>query len=283
MKIVIDSGATKADWLLFDENNLHLKTYATLGLNPECTTVKELENRVEANIQLTDVLTQVQRIYFYGSGCGVQRAQQIILKLLKKYCTKAIYFEVEEDTYAAIYSAVKKGEEAIVCINGTGSNCTHFNGEKIEHQPDFLGYLATDDCSGSDFGRQILKDFFLKIMPLDLRLKLESTTDLSLDSVKNYLYVKESPNAYMASFLPFLIENKNHPYFQKMIVARIEFFIDYYIMQIKNCKELPIYFIGSVAYLLQDEFQKILKRKGFSSLGNFIQKPIDGLIKNHTF
>ena len=40
---------------------------------------------------------------------------------------------VEEDTYAAIYSTVGVlHSPAVVCILGTGSNCTYYDGEKVD-------------------------------------------------------------------------------------------------------------------------------------------------------
>jgi N-acetylglucosamine kinase-like BadF-type ATPase len=36
---------------------------------------------------------------------------------------------VEEDTYAAVYATTPKGQQAIVSILGTGSNCSYFDGK----------------------------------------------------------------------------------------------------------------------------------------------------------
>lgn len=35
MKIIVDSGSTKADWIAFDNNGHIIFTTSTLGLNPE--------------------------------------------------------------------------------------------------------------------------------------------------------------------------------------------------------------------------------------------------------
>jgi N-acetylglucosamine kinase-like BadF-type ATPase len=50
-------------------------------------------------------------------------------KYFKTFC----YISVEEDTYAAVYATTPKGQQAIVSILGTGSNCSYFDGKEL-HQ-----------------------------------------------------------------------------------------------------------------------------------------------------
>jgi N-acetylglucosamine kinase-like BadF-type ATPase len=52
-------------------------------------------------------------------------------QIFQNYFPNAI-ISVEEDTYAAVY-ATTKGQQAIVSILGTGSNCSYFDGKEL-HQ-----------------------------------------------------------------------------------------------------------------------------------------------------
>lgn len=277
MKLVVDSGSTKSDWILFDSDGNFIKTFATLGLNPEVVSEEEVLKRLNVSQELMVLQTKVKEVHFYGSGCGTERSKTLMKLSLNKFFTATDKFIVKEDTYAAVYATCKQNEQAIVCINGTGSNCSFFNGEEVIQAVDSLGYLAMDDCGGVQFGREMIRAYFFKTMPEALRIKFAETFDLDSDIIKNRFYKTENPNAYLASFLPFLIENKSEPFFINLIQNQIQFFVDHYIKQFDNYKEVPINFVGSVAFLLQDSFKDILKNNGLIT-GKFYQKPLDGLI-----
>lgn len=280
MKIIVDSGSTKADWVLFDSKENSETVVSSLGLNPEVITSVEFEQRVDQLIEVRNKKELVTELYFYGAGCGTPRAKQIVLDFFRGYFKNLKELHVMEDTYAAVYATTKLGEQAIVCINGTGSNCSYFDGELVHQRVQSLGYIAMDDCSGSAFGRLMIKGYYLKSMPEELRILLEQKYDLDADVIKNHFYKMENPNAYLASFLPFLITHKEHPYFKNLIEDQFQFFIDYYIKQHPEYSQVPIHFIGSVAYLLQDCFREKLVLNGLK-VGVFYQKPLDGLRTFH--
>lgn len=277
MKLIVDSGSTKADWILFDSDGSFIKTFATLGLNPEVVSIDEVLKRLNISEDLMVLQTKVKEIHFYGSGCGTIRSKEMMYVALQKFFIETSIFIIKEDTYAAVFATCKENEKAIVCINGTGSNCSYFNGTEVIQAVDSLGYLAMDDCGGVQFGREMIRSYFFKTMPQDLRVKFETSYDLNSDTIKNRFYKTENPNAYLASFLPFLIENKNEPFFKELIESQITFFINNYIKQFDNSKDVPIHFVGSVAFLLKDDFEKVLKQNELNP-GKFYQKPLDGLI-----
>nr|WP_297307203.1 N-acetylglucosamine kinase [uncultured Flavobacterium sp.] len=277
MKLVVDSGSTKADWILFNSEGSFVKTFQTLGLNPEVVSEDEVLKRLNVSEDLMSLQTKVEEIHFYGSGCGTKRSKENMLSALKKFFVATQNFIVKEDTYAAVYATCKANENAIVCINGTGSNCSYFNGTEVIQAVDSLGYLAMDDCGGVQFGREMIRAYFFKTMPDYLRLKFAERYDLNSDTIKNRFYKTENPNAYLASFLPFLIEYKEEEFSKNLIESQIQFFIDHYIKQFENYNEVSIHFVGSVAYLLQNEFESVLLKNNLIP-GKFYQKPLDGLI-----
>lgn len=277
MKLIVDSGSTKADWILFDSNGSFIKTFATLGLNPEVVSIDEVLKRLNISEDLMVLQTKVREIHFYGSGCGTIRSKEMMQVALQKFFTETSIFIIKEDTYAAVYATCKENEKAIVCINGTGSNCSYFDGSEVIQAVDSLGYLAMDDCGGVQFGREMIRSYFFKTMPENLRVKFATSYDLNSDTIKNRFYKTENPNAYLASFLPFLIEHKSESFFKELIESQITFFINNYIKQFENYKEVPIHFVGSVAFLLKENFEEILKQNELTP-GKFYQKPLDGLI-----
>src|SRR5690606_30186941 len=103
MKFVVDSGSTKADWLLFN-NKQYLGVYNTLGLNPEVLNIDVLVERMVCNEELANLRTSIKEIYFYGSGCSTTHSKKIMRDALEKVFENADFFEILEDTYAAVYA-----------------------------------------------------------------------------------------------------------------------------------------------------------------------------------
>jgi N-acetylglucosamine kinase-like BadF-type ATPase len=187
---------------------------------------------------------------------------------------------VYEDTYAAVFATTPKNQEAIVCILGTGSNCSYFDGHILHHKVQSLGYIAMDDCSGNQFGRQLIRDYYFSKMPANLATEFAKTYDLDADVIKHNLYKEPNPNAYMATFAKFLILHKAEEYCQKLVRKDMQIFVDNYITQYENCKEVPINFIGSIAFYLKEELKEVLESNGLT-IGNVLRRPIDGLIEFH--
>ena len=279
MKLLVDSGSTKADWISIDETGKILFTTQTLGLNPEVLNKEEIITRVNDRFDISLNKENVTHLFFYGAGCGTDRMKNFLTDVFKEYFPNATVV-VHEDTYAAVYATTPKNEKAIVCILGTGSNCSYFDGKILHQKVQSLGYIAMDDCSGNQFGRQLIRDYYFGKMPSNLANKFAETYDLDADVIKNHLYKQPNPNAYMATFAKFLILHKDEEYCQKLVRKDMQVFVDNYITQYENCKEVPVHFIGSIAFYLKEELKEVLESNGLT-IGNVLRRPIDGLIDFH--
>ena len=279
MILVVDSGSTKTDWIAVDISGDTLFATQTLGLNPQVLSSAILKERIINNFDLYQNREQVTHLYFYGAGCGVDSPQQRIKKVFDEIFVHAEII-IKEDTYAAVYATVQPEEEAIVCILGTGSNCTYYDGSNIEQRVTSLGYILMDEASGNFFGKQLIRSYYFNTMPKQLSLEFEKEYDLSPDAVKENIYRRENPNTYLATFSRFLIKHKDIPLFQDIIAKGLKRFINHQILQFDNAKEVPIHFIGSISHFLKDEIETALKRKGLT-MGRIVQRPIDELVKYH--
>ncbi|MBP6372886.1 MAG: N-acetylglucosamine kinase, partial [Flavobacterium sp.] len=186
-----------------------------------------------------------------------------------------------EDTYAAVYATTPKNEKAIVSILGTGSNCSYFDGVVLHQKVQSLGYIAMDDCSGNRFGRHLLRAYYFNKMPAHLAKAFEKEYNLEPDYIKNNLYKEPNPNAYLATFAKFLIKHKDEELCKAFIFAEMEDFVENYIKQFDNCTEVPVHFVGSIAFYLKDELEMVLNKHGIR-VGNVLRRPIDGLIAYHS-
>ena len=279
MKLLVDSGSTKADWISIDDAGKVLFTTQTLGLNPEVLNKEEIVQRLNDKFDISHNKAAVTHLFFYGAGCGTDRMKNFLAEVFADYFPNAV-ISVHEDTYAAVFATTPKNEKAIVCILGTGSNCSYFDGSVLHQKVQSLGYIAMDDCSGNQFGRQLIRGYYFNKMPKELAKKFEKAYDLEADVIKNHLYKEPNPNAYLATFAKFLIQHKNEVFCQKIIFAAMEDFVENYIKQYDNAKEVPIHFIGSIAFYLKEELEIVLK-KHHLNLGNVLRRPIDGLIQYH--
>lgn len=279
MKLIVDSGSTKTDWIALNPQNEVVYETQTLGLNPQVLSDQILEERIINNYDLYRKRKSVNYIHFYGAGCGTRPPRELLQKVLQGIFPNAT-IEVKEDTYAAVYAATERGKESIVCILGTGSNCSYFDGQNVEQRIDSLGYILMDDGSGNYFGRQLLRDYYFNKIPEKMAAVFEESFDLSSESIKTNLYKKPNPNTYLATFARFLIENKENEYSQNLIKKGFALFAQNQIMQFKNSANIPVHFIGSIAYFLKDELAEVLNELGLT-IGNVHKKPIDGLVEYH--
>lgn len=279
MKLLVDSGSTKADWIAINDEGKVLFTTQSLGLNPEVLTKEEVIKRLNDKFDISHNKNKAKNLFFYGAGCGTDRMKDFLTNIFKEYFVNATV-SVNEDTYAAVYATTPKDTEAIVCILGTGSNCSFYDGKVLHQKVQSLGYIAMDDASGNRFGRHLLRGYFFNKMPEDLAKEFETEFNVDADFVKNKLYKEPNPNAYLATFAKFLIRHKDSEFCQAIIKKEMESFVDNYIKQFDNYKEVPVHFIGSIAFYLKDELEIILSNHGIK-IGNVLRRPIDGLIEYH--
>ncbi|WP_136465473.1 N-acetylglucosamine kinase [Flagellimonas onchidii] len=279
MILIVDSGATKSDWIALDDKGEKLFLTQTLGLSPEVLTREVIEDRLANNFELSQNREEVNQLYFYGAGCGTDRMKKFLKEIFKDFFPNA-KTEVREDTFAAIYATTQIGHQGIVCILGTGSNCSYYDGHQLFQKVTSLGYILMDDGSGNFFGRKLLRDYYFHKMPSDLGIKFAKEYNLDADVIKENLYKQPNPNTYLATFARFIIENKEHPYCQGVIDKGLQQFVNNYIMQFELATKVPISFVGSIAHFLRDELAVILERNDLI-LGVIRQRPIEGLVEFH--
>jgi N-acetylglucosamine kinase-like BadF-type ATPase len=279
MKLIVDSGSTKADWIAIDDHGKILFTTQTLGLNPEILEGPEIIERLNDRFDILQNKKEATHLFFYGAGCGTDKMKFSLSQIFQEYFSNAI-IEVQEDTYAAVYATTPKGEEAVVCILGTGSNCSYYDGTALHQKVQSLGYIVMDDCSGNNFGKELIRKYYFNKMPKELAVEFEKEYNLDADFIKNKLYKEANPNAYLATFAKFLIQHKDSDFCRKIIFKGMKSFVKNYIKQYDKCNDIPIHFVGSIAFYLKDELQEVFDKYDLQ-LGNVLRRPIDGLIAYH--
>lgn len=282
MILITDSGSTKCDWIAIDHTGKRLaEKIRTKGLNPAILTEEELKTIISGSEELMRYKSEVSHIFFYGAGCGTDKPRTMLTHVLH-FLFPSAAVDVQEDTMAAVRAALNHSDEAaVVCIMGTGSNCSYYDGEQLHQRVKSLGYTLMDEASGNYFGKQLIRDYYFKKMPETVKNAFEHKYNLDADFIKYNLYKQANPNAYLANFAEFMFLNKDSEYIHELIKRGFRLFTEHMIMQFRDeLKSCPVHFAGSIAYFSQEEIKEVAAEYGFR-VGNFIRRPIDGLVDYH--
>ena len=277
MKLIVDSGSTKADWVLIQADGSRLD-FASEGIN-SMTQSSEIILSIISGIQhLIDISKQVQEVFFYGAGCSKGETREIVEAVLASVFSNAVV-KVDTDLMACAL-ATYNNEPMISCILGTGSNACYFDGKVLKQKIPALGYVLGDEGGGSYFGKQLLKAYFYETLPEDLRTQFNRRYSLEIQELLKNVYQEPSANRYLASFTKFIGDNKMHPYMKDIVKTGLQIFLNNFVCCYSNAKQLQINFVGSVAYYFQEELRNVGKEIGLS-IGSIFQKPIEGLVAFH--
>ncbi|MBF8149989.1 N-acetylglucosamine kinase [Winogradskyella sp. F6397] len=283
MILITDGGSTKCDWIAIDDDGKQsVDKIRTKGLNPAIVAEKKLNKIIRKSKELMALADEVTHIYFYGAGCGTDKPTLLLKSILEFYFKNAIV-EVREDTYAAVRACIESNDEAaVVCILGTGSNCSYFDGKDLHQRVSSLGFILMDDASGNYFGKQLIRDYFFNKMPDTISVAFAHKHNLDADFIKYNLYKQTNPSAYLADHAEFMFINKDSEYISNIITKGIRLFAENMILQYKDELKsgVPVHFAGSIAYFGQAEIKQVAKEYGFK-VGNFVRRPIEGLVDYH--
>ncbi len=278
MIAIVDGGSTKCDWVILENSGkLNLKT-TTLGFNPNIINTDFIPREIDKNQELYFLKNHIEKLFFYGSGCGTaHNAKKIEQELATAFPNAEL--SVKEDMTAAAYAAYN-GEPAIVCILGTGSNSCYFDGEKIRTDLPSLGFLIGDEGSGSALGKHLLRRFFMKKLPKDLEAEFKATYNLTIDEALKQMYHNPRANAYLGEFNKFIADHRKHSYFQNMVFDEMKNFLDYQVLPYPEAREAEINFIGYIAYIYEDILRSAAAELNLK-VGRVVQKPIESLVDYH--
>ncbi len=279
MILITDSGSTKCDWIALDNNGEEVFKTRTKGLNPAILQPEELLIRISENEELKAHRGRVEKVYFYGAGCGTEKPRLALENQLKDFF-KIDAVIVKEDTAAAVYATVGD-KPGIVCILGTGSNCCYSDGKNIEQRVVSLGYTIMDEASGNWYGKALLRDYYFNNMPNDLKERFVASYNVDADFIKANLYKSPNANAYLANHAEFIFQNLEEGYIKKLLRRGLRKFSKHMIMQFQEeAKSCKVHFVGSIAHFASRRIHQVAEEFDYE-VGKIVRRPIDGLVEYH--
>lgn len=277
MIVVVDSGSTKADWVVVQDTDT--RVIHTMGFNPIYHSSDLIREKVQDGFRENDIpVEEVSHVFYYGTAIWDDKKKAIIHEALKQVFLEAD-LEIEHDLLGAARATCGR-EAGISCIIGTGSNTCKYDGRDIVDNVTNLGYFIGDEGSGAHLGKALVKAYFYRELPRDLIDPLEELVPGGKSEFLTNIYNKPSPNVYLASLTRFIGAHRDHFFMQRLIADCFSEFLDRHVRKYSEHLHLPIHFIGSVAYHFQDFLCLLLEERGMIA-GNFIKKPVDTLVEYH--
>jgi len=206
IKLIADSGSTKAEWCLLDGKKK--KTIFTQGISPYFLTLTEIVDILEKELKPKMKGVSPSIIHFYGTGCSNPANVKMMKQALKKIFPKAT-ITVDHDLMGAA-KALCGDQKGIACILGTGSNSCYFNGKKILKNSPGLGYVLGDEGSGAYLGRKVVQYYLYNTFDPDLMDRFKAKFNMGAVEILDAIYKQPMPNRFLASFAVFLSENRGH-------------------------------------------------------------------------
>ena len=285
MLLIADSGSTKTDWCLCNQDTIIL-SIQTQGINPYHQTEEAIEEvlrdellpQFEAQSSKFEAHVSQPKVIFYGSGCANATACNRIKEALFKVLGSEDV-TVHSDLLGAA-RALCGHEEGIACVLGTGSNSCLYNGKEITANTPPLGYILGDEGSSAVLGRRLVGDCLKNQLPEAIRDEFLAEYQLTQEIILEKVYRQPLANRFLASLTPFLSKHREVPEVHKLLV---ESFTDFFVRNVKQYRRpwLPIHFVGSIANAFPGELKEAAESLGME-LGSILQSPMEGLIKYHS-
>lgn len=277
VKLIADSGSTKAEWCLLDGTKK--KKIITQGMSPYFLGQADVQAILENELKPKLKNINPEEVFYYGTGCSNPNNAAMIKKALQQTFADASV-NVDHDLSGAARALCGR-TKGIACILGTGSNSCYYNGKKIIKNSPGLGFILGDEGSGANLGIKTVQYYLYNTFDPDLMERFKSKYNTNAAEILESVYKKPLPNRYLAQYAAFLAENRGHYMVENIIEDSLNDFFFNHICKYTESWRLPIHFIGSVAYGFKDVLKDLCNAYQFQ-LGTVMKNPMDGLIKYHS-
>lgn len=276
VKLVADSGSTKTEWCLM--NGKERRTFFTQGMSPYFLTSLQIEELVRAELlpQLGDTMPDL--VFYYGTGCGTEQNRHLVHKSLHGIWPHA-KIEVNHDLMAAA-RALCGHNSGIASILGTGSNSCYYDGKEIVKNNPGLGYILGDEGSGAFLGKKVVQYYLYQTFDDEMRFRFEQKFNVTQADILESVYRQPLPNRYLASFTPFLAENRGHYMIENILEDGLNEFFFTHLYKYSESWTSPLHFTGSIAWHFRDILEELCQLYELQ-LGRILKNPMDGLAVYH--
>ncbi|MFO7722755.1 MAG: hypothetical protein R6V49_05975 [Bacteroidales bacterium] len=257
MLLIADAGNTKTTWILTDQAKV-LKQITGDGISPYFDDSLEIIEKIK-NALASIPMDQVREIRYYGTGC-LYEAMQLKMKTILAEITGKKSIAVSDDLTAAALAVFGK-DRGLIVVSGTGSNAGVCAKGVVVNRIKSLGYLLGDEGSGADIGFRFLKKHLSGGLPDEVADRFREMAMKQDQEILKEIYSRQKPQAYAASFIPFIVKNLDIPEIITCVTSSFEAMFEQMILPLLcGQQETPLGFCGSVAKLFESEIRTVAGR-----------------------
>jgi glucosamine kinase len=277
MILIADGGSTKTTWCLV-EADMTRSFFHTEGYNPEFISTAGIIASLQQNLPATLATAAIAELHYYGASVVSPLQVATVANAMQAVFSQA-RVSVGHDLLAAARALLGR-QPGFAAILGTGTNSCVYDGERITHNVDSLGYFLGDEGSGAFLGKAMLRDYLRGDMPAVLEAKFRTTYGLEREAILDQLYNQPFPNRFIASFAKFAYDHNEETYCQQLVVEAFDLFFRNIIAKYPAYQSHTFNCVGSVGYNFRDALTQVATAHGMS-IGKIIRSPIDDLVSYH--
>ena len=280
MFIVVESGATKADWRIVEKDGREVKSFLTPGMNVSSMQMETIRGIIaDGQKQVKDAHYPIDDIYFYTAGVITEEIEKDLAEALDKIAPGA-GIEVQSDLMASARAACGHGP-GITAIMGTGSNTCFYDGKEITKRVYSGGFIVGDEGSAATLGRLFISDVIKRKVPDYIFKEFSELFDSSYEGiVENIYHSKLSPAGYLGSMAPFILKHYDDPYIKTLVDGNFQAFIDRCLLQY-DTEHYAVGIIGGFGNANRHIFTPLCEKAGIR-ISEYIPEPIRKLIDYHS-
>ncbi|MBR5660710.1 MAG: hypothetical protein IKW99_04085 [Bacteroidales bacterium] len=287
MILIIESGATKTQWVAVEPEGKGQVEVKTAGINLASMSgpvVEGIVNEAVEALQKGGLADKISEVHFYAAGLVTKAGEAVpdLASGLDKVF-KCVFpdagIEYASDLLAAARSVCGHAP-GIAAILGTGSNSCSFDGEEIVRNIRPGGFILGDEGGGARLGKLFISDFIKGLVPEPLATEFAADFEVDYLSVVKNVYKGGAPAGYLGSFAPWIAARyDSSDYIKSMVDSNFRDFIERCLRQY-DLGRLPVGVVGGFGYANRDVLRKVAEPYGivFSTI---ISAPAEGLIDYH--
>ena len=267
MEIIVDSGATKAEWCVLDRGTVRDR-FCTPGIN-WTTASQGSTDDVLARAAARIGGERAGRLHFFGAGMTDGDTAP-----LEKFFPAA-EIECASDLLAAA-RAVCGREAGIVAILGTGSNTGLYDGARITAHVHPCGYILGDEGGAACLGKRFLGEFLKGRIPEPVAAAFAAAYPSDYATVVREVYRSAAPARYLGSFAPWILGwYGKDGRMTELIEENLRDFIRIFLRRYDTDRH-AVGVVGSFGAACRPILEKVGEGIRFS---RFLPRPMDGLIR----
>jgi len=279
MTILIESGATKSDWRVFDSEGRQTDRFKCPGMNVSSMKIQDIEDIIK-NALNSHGISSLEQFIMYTAGVVTEEIRWELSSYIRSLVKvdEIDEIDIQNDLVGAARALFGKSA-GIVAIMGTGSNVCFYDGNSLSQKVYAGGFILGDDGSAAVLGKLFIADFLKGLIPESIADEFSSQFDSSYAGIVENVYRSSAPSKYLGSLAPFIVAHYTDPYIKNLVDGNFKAFINKSILRY-DTQTYSLGIVGGFGYAYRDIFSRLCEEAGIK-VSRFLPEPIDGLIDYH--